>query len=217
MKPSPIREAILSIVVAVATMLVIAGVSVALFLTPTWVAFEQARSGAAALTGYSGEQVDQVTGQVLHDLVIGPPVFDEAVAGTPVFEERERSHLVDVRTVFAEFGALVLLGAVILLVTAIGSHRSPAFRRGAGVGALILAGGIVIGGVVSTFAFDPAFETFHQLFFPGGSYDFDPRTDRLVQLFPIQFWEETSLAVGAVILLGCAIVSIWALRPRDEA
>jgi integral membrane protein (TIGR01906 family) len=217
MKPSPAREAILSIVVAAATMLVIAGVSVALFLTPTWVAFEQARSGAATLTGYSGQQVDQVTGEILHDLVIGPPAFAQSVDGKPVFEQRERSHLVDVQTVFAEFGALVLLGAVILLVTAIGSHRSRAFRRGAGVGALVLAGGIVIGGVISTFAFDQAFETFHQLFFPGGSYDFDPRTDRLVQLFPIQFWEETSLAVGAVILLGCSVVSIWALRPRDRA
>jgi integral membrane protein (TIGR01906 family) len=217
MQPSPIREAVLSIVVAVATMVVIAGVSVALFLTPTWVGFEQGRSGAAALTGYTAAEVDQVTGAVLHDLVIGPPAFAQTVDGLAVFDQRERAHLVDVRSVFGGFGILVLLGFIVLVVARIWSHGGRTFRRGVGVGALVLAAGVVIGGLISAVAFDQAFETFHELFFAGGTYTFDPITDRLVQLFPIQFWEETSLAVGAVILLICSGVSLWALRPRTEA
>ena len=44
------------------------------------------------------------------------------------------------------------------------------------------------------------------------SYTFDPRTDRLVQLFPEQFWFETSMAVGALILLLCA--AVWWLAGR---
>lgn len=214
MKPSPLREAILSIVVAIATILIIAGVSVALFLTPTWVGFEQGRTGAAALTGFSAPEVDQVTGDVLHDLVIGPPAFAETVRGQAVFNPRERSHLVDVRTVFGGFGLLVLIAIVVLVATRFGSRGSRAFRRGVGVGALVLAAAIIVGGLISAVAFDQAFETFHQLFFPGGTYDFDPAADRLVQLFPIRFWEETSLAVGAVILLVCSGLSVWALRPR---
>ena len=217
MKPSPLREAILSIVVAIATILIIAGVSVALFLTPTWVGFEQGRSGAAAITGFSATEVDQVTGAVLHDLVIGPPDFAETVRGLAVFAPRERSHLVDVRTVFGAFGLLVLIGVVVLIVTRFGSHGSRAFRRGVGIGALVLAAMVVVGGIVSAVAFDQAFETFHQLFFPGGTYTFDPSADRLVQLFPIQLWEETSLAVGAVILLVCSGVSFWAFHPRSNA
>ena len=51
------------------------------------------------------------------------------------------------------------------------------------------------------------------LLFPGGSYTFDPRTERLVQLFPFRFWFETSLALGALILLVCGTVSL-ATRPR---
>ena len=215
-RPSPVREAIVSIVVAVATIVVIAGVSVALFLTPQWVALEQGRSGAATLTGYPSAEVDRVTGEVLHDLVVGPPTFAETVAGQAVFNERERSHLVDVRSVFGGFGLLVLIGAIILIAVGLATRGGRAFRRGAGVGALILAAGIVIGGLISAVAFDQAFETFHELFFAGGTYTFDPLSDRLVQLFPIQFWEETSLAVGAVILLLCAIVSLWALRPRTD-
>jgi uncharacterized membrane protein len=60
-------------------------------------------------------------------------------------------------------------------------------------------------------AFDLAFEVFHRLFFAGGTYGFDPRTDRLVQLFPDQFWYETSIALGIVILvlaLGLRLVAV---------
>jgi integral membrane protein (TIGR01906 family) len=57
-------------------------------------------------------------------------------------------------------------------------------------------------------AFDAAFEVFHRLFFAGGTYLFDPRTDRLVQLFPETFWSETATAVGAVILV-LALGTAW--------
>ena len=91
-------EAVLSVMVAVATMLVIVGVSVIVFLNPVWVAFEQDRSGAAQLTGYPPDAVHAVTNGVLNDLVIGPPAFAQSVNGTPVFNDRERAHLEDVRS-----------------------------------------------------------------------------------------------------------------------
>jgi uncharacterized membrane protein len=45
------------------------------------------------------------------------------------------------------------------------------------------------------------FEAFHRLFFAGGSYTFDPRTERLVQLFPDAFWFETSIMLGGVLVV----------------
>ena len=80
-----------------------------------------------------------------------------------------------------------------------------------GWGASVLGVAVVAGGIVAAVAFDRAFEVFHELFFPGGSYTFDPATERLVQLFPIAFWEETTIAVGAVILLLSALVAWWGL------
>jgi uncharacterized membrane protein len=59
-------------------------------------------------------------------------------------------------------------------------------------------------------AFDALFELFHQVFFPAGSYTFDPATERLVQLFPFQFWDDTALVLGVVIVviaLGVAVVA----------
>jgi len=61
-------------------------------------------------------------------------------------------------------------------------------------------------------AFDQLFETFHEIFFPAGSYLFDPRTDRLVQLFPFQFWDETAMAVGVVIIALALSVAFLAGR-----
>ena len=60
-------------------------------------------------------------------------------------------------------------------------------------------------------AFDQAFEVFHELFFAGGTYTFDPSTDRLVQLFPIQFWEETTLALGVVLVVIAGAFAWWGL------
>jgi integral membrane protein (TIGR01906 family) len=79
-------------------------------------------------------------------------------------------------------------------------------------GALGLIVGTVIVGIVGLVAFDQLFELFHRIFFPAGSYLFDPTTDRLVQLFPFQFWEETAMAVGLVIIVLAAVTAMVANR-----
>ena len=53
-----------------------------------------------------------------------------------------------------------------------------------------------------------AFEIFHRLFFAAGTYDFDPRTSRLVQLFPDQFWSETTIVVAALAIV-LALATAW--------
>ena len=41
---------------------------------------------------------------------------------------------------------------------------------------------------------------------------FDPATDRLVQLFPDQLWFDTTIAVGAVMLVLALATAAWAGR-----
>jgi len=117
-----LTRVLLSTLVAISTIVVIVAVAIALFLNPLWVGFEQDRTGAAGLTGFTSEQVHDVTGGILRDLVIGPPAFDQVVDGAPVLNDRERSHLVDVRGVFIAFGGLALLGALTLVTP--GSRRT---------------------------------------------------------------------------------------------
>jgi integral membrane protein (TIGR01906 family) len=194
-----------SVLVGIATGVVILAVAIIPFISPVWVSFEQGRARAEAWTGYSPEQLRQATDAILSDLVVGPPNFDVAVAGQPVLNVRERAHMTDVRSVF---GGLALLAVASLVLLGVGhrlAHGSGAFWRAVRRGAAVLALGVLVMGLIGTFAFDATFDVFHRLFFAGGSYTFDPRTDRLVQLFPEQFWFESALALGALILLLCLV------------
>jgi integral membrane protein (TIGR01906 family) len=210
-----IRSGAANIVIGLATALAIVAVSLPLFLNPLWVAFEQGRSGATAWTGFTEPELRAATDAILSDLVVGPPDFDVAVAGTPVLNERERGHMRDVRGVFIGFFALAAILAVLAIVIAIrrrGDEREDSWVAVLG-GALGLISVLVLGGIVSFVAFDALFETFHRIFFAGGSYTFDPVTERLVQLFPFQFWQETAIVVGAVcIVLAGIVVAIATVR-----
>jgi integral membrane protein (TIGR01906 family) len=208
-------ERVAAAMTAITAAIVVIGIAIVPFLTPTWVHFEQDRTRAAELAGYTEAQLTTATDAILHDLVLGPPAFDVAVAGAPVLEERERAHMRDVRGVFAGFGILVVLSAVGLAVLAAGARRMGHPDRAwsaIATGMRWLIAGVVIAGIVVSFAFDAAFEVFHELFFPGGSYTFDPRTDHLVQLFPFDFWSETTIAVAVVIIVLAALISLFAAR-----
>ena len=203
-----------SVLVSVATAVTLLALAVLPFLLPAWVALAQDRAEATAWTGYSSPELRAATDSILGDLVIGPPDFDVAVAGEPVLSERERGHMRDVRAVFGGF-AVAALASVLVLVVAAARSGATAWRA-ARRGAISLAVGIVAVGLVGIVAFELAFEVFHRLFFARGSYTFDPRTERLVQLFPQRFWFETSIAVGVVALLLAVAVAVLATsRLRD--
>ncbi len=195
-------------VVAVATILAIVGAAILVFLNPVWIGFEQGRAGATAWTGWSTAEVSQATAGILHDLVIGPPDFAMTVAGAPVLDARERAHMEDARRVFAAFGGAALAAAIVLVAAAVRWRRRAWFWRAVAIGGALLAGSVVMLGVFFTISFDTAFELFHRLLFPAGSYDFDPATARLVQLFPEAFWFETTIAF-AVVLVGLSIGVTW--------
>ena len=201
--------------IAVATALTILALTIPLFLNPFWVGLEQARAQATAWTGFSDADLKRATDSILSDLVFGPPAFDVEVAGQPVLEERERSHMRDVRGVFMGFFLVTQVAALVGLVIA-WRRRDEARRATWGAvraGAIGLVAVLVVAGVVAFVAFDALFEVFHRLLFAGGSYTFDPRTDRLVQLFPFQFWQETAIAVGAVAVVAASLVT-WVAQRR---
>jgi integral membrane protein (TIGR01906 family) len=207
------------VAVILATALVIVGAAIVLFFNPAWVSFAQARANAAAYTGWTGEEVDAVTRDIVIEVWLGPGTFEQAVAAQPVFEERERAHMADVRGVVQGFYAFVLLGVATLLIAGIASRGSPWFWRAVGTGAKLLAVGTIAVGISFFLLFDTAFALFHQLFFAEGTWTFDPATDRLVQLFPYQFWTETSVAiavVGLALALGVWLVASRLGRSRRE-
>jgi integral membrane protein (TIGR01906 family) len=207
---------LVAIPISLATAIVIVAVAILPFLTPLWVAFEQGRSEAEAWTGFTTAELRTATDAILADLVFGGD-FAVEVRGTPVLEAREQAHMADVRTVFRGLWALAAISVVGLILASRRRDRAGTWRAVRG-GALGLTVGVVIAGVVALVAFDQLFETFHRIFFPAGSYLFDPRSDRLVQLFPFSFWQETAIVVGVVIVvIGLVVAAVAGRRARLHA
>jgi integral membrane protein (TIGR01906 family) len=198
-----------SLLTGLATAIAIVALAILPFLTPGWVAFEQGRANSTGWSGYSADELNAATGSILADLVFGPPNFDVQVRGETVLDERERGHMRDVRTVFLGLWVLAAASVVVLLVAGRRRDRAASWRA-VRRGALGLAIGVVGLGAVALVAFDALFDAFHEILFPAGSYTFDPATERLVQLFPFQFWQETAVVVGVVIIAGCALVTVFA-------
>lgn len=207
---------VVSFLIAVATALAVIAVVIPLFLNPAWIAFEQGRAQATTWTGYTVDELRVATDGILADLVLGPPDFDGEVAGAPVLNARERDHMRDVRAVFMGFFLVVLAVTVVGVLAAARRRGQPggsaANWRAVRSGALGLIVGLVIVGGFAFIAFDVLFEIFHRLFFAGGTYTFDPASERLVQLFPFTFWQETAIAVGVAAVVVAAIVAIVAHR-----
>ena len=210
--------AIASLVVGIAAALVIVAIAILPFLNPVWVSFEQGRAQAAAWTGFTDADLRTATDAILADLVIGPPDFDVELDGAPVLNERERGHMRDVRGVFAAFYGLAILGAVVLVAAfllARGREARARLWRRLGLAGRVIAVATVALGIAGVMFFDTAFEVFHELFFPAGSFLFNPSTDRLVQLFPESFWVESTIGVGIVtVLLAAGLAWVGSRRAR---
>ncbi len=191
-----------------ATMLTLVGIAIGLFFNPVWVSFEQGRTRADLWTGFTPQAVRTVTDSVLGEVYLGPGTFAQSVDGVPVFNERERAHMASVRGVVVAFFGLVFLSAAILVAGRVRSRGAAWYWRAVARGSAVLAVGTVVVGVAFGLVFEQAFTLFHEIFFAPGTWTFDPAKDRLVQLFPDDFWTETSVAIAVVGLL--LTLATWA-------
>ena len=126
----------------------------------------------------------------------------------------------DVRGVFAGFAVLAIVAAVGLVVAYAGARRlghPERWWRAVRAGALGTIVGVVVGGVIVLLRVRRRVRGLPPAVLPGGSYLFDPATDRLVQLFPFEFWSETTIVVGVVIVAISLLVAFVAGRRARRA
>jgi integral membrane protein (TIGR01906 family) len=148
---------------------------------------------------------------------LGDLRFDD---GTPLYNERELSHMDDVKRVTQGalrvwYVSLALLALLSVWAWSAGwwqDYRLGLMRGGwLMVGLAVAVGLIVVVGI----AIDPNvfwnfFAGFHSLFFEGDSWMF-LFSDTLIRLFPIRFWQDAFL-LAAVIALGGGIALGLGLR-----
>jgi integral membrane protein (TIGR01906 family) len=142
--------------------------------------------------------------------------------GTPLYNERELSHMDDVKRVTQ--GALQVWYATLAVLLVLGvwawfggwwqTYRLGLMRGGwLMVGLAVTIGVIVVIGIaVNPNVFWDFFAGFHSLFFEGDSWLF-LYSDTLIRLFPIRFWQDAFL-MAAVIALGGGVALALGLKPR---
>lgn len=161
----------------------------------------------------STETTHQLSDRTVAELVFGPGTFSFAGPnGAAFYAAAEASHLRDARTLLYLFEAVALasLGLVVW------SLRSRGAWRAVSRGAIALIVAVIVIGVIGFFAFEPAFELFHEIFFPGGNWAFDPYTSHLVQLYPYVFWEAVSASLGGI-AIGISLIVWWVARRQSRS
>lgn len=150
---------------------------------------------------------------------LGDLQFDD---GTPIYNERELSHMHDVKVVVQGSLRVWYVVNVILLALAVFAQRGgwlPTYLDGLRRGgwwmiglaltlALIAGAGILLDPNI----FWAFFEWFHTLFFEGDSWLFY-YSDTLIRLFPIRFWQDAVITM-AVIALGGGLALALGLRTK---
>ncbi|MEP7361381.1 MAG: DUF1461 domain-containing protein [Chloroflexota bacterium] len=194
-----------------ATALIIIVAAVLVLMTPLWMHFAIPASGGG-IRGLTVEDSLGISDWTVEDLLLGGDF--SVISGSdyvPVYTNAEAAHLRDARTVlwlgiFLAVVSVVLIGAALV-------HRPKDARRWRAVarGGAGLAVGAVIIGVIGYFAFDALFVLFHEVFFPGGNWEF-PADSNMIRLYPFAFWQLTAAALGVLCVIGGG--AVWYVARR---
>lgn len=152
---------------------------------------------------------------------LGDLRFDD---GGSLFNERELSHMQDVKRVIQGTFTAWYASLAVLALVGIGAWRAgrlPDYRLGLSLGGWVtialsgLVGSIVLIGVaMNPDVFWNFFAWFHSLFFKGDTWLF-AYSDTLIRLFPIRFWQDTFLAAAIIVLAGGLSLALG-LRERGQ-
>ena len=136
--------------------------------------------------------------------------------GTGLFNDRELSHMQDVKSVvkpvvwigYGDWFLLIGLG----LWACFGRWRRQ-YVRGVWRGGLLMLGLVVLIGIFASINFWQFFTDFHGLFFTGNSWQF-LYSDTLIRLFPLRFWQDAFLFVGIIDVIGGLAFGVGLLSKR---
>ena len=137
--------------------------------------------------------------------------------GSSLFNERELSHMHDVKTVTQGFIRLWYLDLAILALAGLWAWRKGwllEYQQGLSRGGWLTLGLAVAVGVIATLGtigsgdvFWQFFSDFHGLFFKGDTWLF-AYSDTLIRLYPLKFWEDAVLYIGLITALGALALTL---------
>lgn len=146
---------------------------------------------AAELRAYFNDDSERFNLKVLRD---GQSV--------DLFSDREVEHLVDVKDLVQNVyrAQAIALGFCLVYVVSVFVWarempvRALAYR--VMVAAIATLGLLIAFGSVAAVGFDSLWTRFHRIAFTNNLWQLDPATDRLIQMFPEPFWQDTTFFVA---------------------
>ena len=175
----------------------------------------------AAVTGVEQAELNRAAHEIVQYFTSGDPnsLLDIRVKSgngepAPLYSEREIIHMRDVKQLF-QFVFRVHEVAFAYIVTYLAGvylwSREQSLRR---LARQAITAGIATVGVLGVAAiamligFDQLFYAFHVFSFSNDFWQLDPATDRLVQMFPIGFWFDVSIAAGVLTIVEGGLVAL---------
>jgi integral membrane protein (TIGR01906 family) len=133
--------------------------------------------------------------------------------GTPLYNERELSHMLDVKILVQQMIKVLWMLVGLLLVFGAWAWSGGWWRdflRGLANGGRLTIGLIALILAAVAISFRELFTAFHRIFFVGDTWLFY-FSDSLIRLFPMRFWQDGFILMGLVTIGGAALL-IWAER-----
>jgi len=133
--------------------------------------------------------------------------FDD---GTPIYNQRELSHMADVK-VLVQLSIKILIGALLLFLglTLFGFFAKwmRKYWKAIVTGGWLTLGliGFILAGTLINF--DELFTQFHHLFFTGDTWLFYAN-DTLIRLYPLKLWSDAFIFMGVVTLIGILLAIV---------
>jgi integral membrane protein (TIGR01906 family) len=127
--------------------------------------------------------------------------------GTPIYNERELSHMRDVKVLIQHMitAWYILIGVLLILgVWAWLGHWMASFWRGISRGGWLTIALVAVIMIFVFTSFDSLFTDFHRIFFAGNSWIF-LYSDTLIRLFPLPFWQDAFTFMGVITVIGALL------------
>lgn len=167
-------------------------------------------------SGYTETEIREAFNEMMDYCVLGRPF------GTGVlrWSQEGYDHFKDCARLFRlDFAVAVvsLLGAGILLIL---SHYGLRPKRCFGRGILFWSGFLLSGGFLAltglaALNFNRAFLLFHTLLFPGqDNWLFDPRTDEIIRILPVEYFRNCGVLIVAILLCLSILLMLMDFLPR---
>ncbi|HIE57766.1 MAG TPA: TIGR01906 family membrane protein [Anaerolineales bacterium] len=130
---------------------------------------------------------------------------------TYLYNDRELQHMRDVKQVTTHALRALWLSILGLVGFGFWAYKSGGwsdYRQGLGRGGWLTVGLILSALLYLAMNFNALFITFHRIFFEGNTWIFR-YSDTLIRLFPVTFWRDAFIWVGAFALTSGALLGYW--------